>query len=154
MSKLVRDNGSRIWGRYSTSQRPLARQRLRRAHLALDQVRRGLPARLRLGQPSQTVHRPLHRLLQYHSATLQPESAHARSGILQSPARIHGSLKTKARTSTKEKAKTVRTTGTTSLLTVRSCFCCSRILACPHARKLFVDGEIPRELICYCPWFR
>ena len=36
------------------------------------------------------------------------------SGILQPPARIHGSLKTKARTSTKEKAKTVRTTGTSS----------------------------------------
>jgi len=46
----------------------------------------------------------------------QAESAHARSGILQPPARIYGSLKTKTRTSLKEKAKTVRTTGTTSVL--------------------------------------
>jgi hypothetical protein len=41
-----------------------------------------------------------YRLLQRDQATLQPESANARSGILQPPARIHGSLKAKARTST------------------------------------------------------
>ena len=68
--------------------------------LALHQVRRGLSARLPDGQRGQAVHRPLHRLLQHHSATLQPESANARSGILQPPARNTGSLKAKARTST------------------------------------------------------
>ena len=43
---------------------------------------------------------PLPGVLQLHPAALKPESAHARSGILQPPARIYGSLKTKTRTST------------------------------------------------------
>ena len=67
-------------------QGPLARQRLRGAHLEVDQVRGGLPARLRLGRRGQNFHRPLPGLLQLHPPTLQPESAHARSGILQPPA--------------------------------------------------------------------
>src|ERR1035437_3093666 len=47
------------------------------------------------GQPSQSVHRTLHRLLQHRQTPLQPESAHARSGILQPPAKIAGSLNRK-----------------------------------------------------------
>ena len=58
----------------------------------VDQVRGGLPACLRLGQRGQNFDRQLPRVLRLHPATLQPESAHARSGILPPPARVPGSL--------------------------------------------------------------
>ena len=44
-------------------------------------------------------------VLQLHPPPLQPESAHARSGILQPPAGYTGSLKAKARISTSGKSK-------------------------------------------------
>lgn len=50
--------------------RKLARQRVRRAAVALDQVRRGVPACLRIGQPGQGQHRPIHRVLQHATAAL------------------------------------------------------------------------------------
>jgi hypothetical protein len=53
-----------------------------------------------VSEARKNFHRPLSGVLQLRPAALQPESAHARSGILQPPARIYGSLKTKTRTST------------------------------------------------------
>ena len=46
----------------------LAGQHFRRAVLAVHQIRRGLPPRLRLGQPGQVEHRAVHRFLQHRAA--------------------------------------------------------------------------------------
>jgi len=50
----------------------VARQRICRAAVAHDQVRRGVPARLRVGQPGPRLAGTLHRVLQHTPAALEP----------------------------------------------------------------------------------
>jgi putative transposase len=63
--------------------RRLARQRVRGTLLAVDQVRGGLSARVRVRQRGQGLHWALYHVLQRVSSALEPRRPHARRGILQ-----------------------------------------------------------------------
>jgi hypothetical protein len=80
-------------------------QRLRGTDLALDQVRRCPPARLRIGQRGKNFAQPLHQLLQCGQTAIHPEGANAWRGTLQPPVRTNGSLRAKTKTSIQGKGK-------------------------------------------------
>jgi putative transposase len=76
-SRMLRDllNGEGIMvGRRHvvTLMNRMARQRVRRAALAIGQIRRGVPPRLRHSRRRPRLTRPLLRLLQFQTAALQP----------------------------------------------------------------------------------
>src|ERR1022692_2138510 len=73
-------------------QGPRVRQRVRRALLALAQIRASLPARLRVGGRSQKQDRVLHRVLQPPTPALQPGGTDARPGIFPPSAGSSGGL--------------------------------------------------------------
>ena len=82
-TSALADRGIKI----SMDGRHLARQRLRRTAVALDQMRGGLAPRLRVGQPGQGRHRPLHRVRQHAPAALDAGQEDARRVLLRVAAR-------------------------------------------------------------------
>lgn len=60
--------------------------------MEVNQVRGGLSSRLRDGPGGPDANRSLPGVQQFHQTAFQPECVHARSGLLQQPARILGSL--------------------------------------------------------------
>ena len=97
----------------------VARQRLRRAALALGQVRRGLSAGLRQRRRGARVDRPVSGLLQPQAPAFEPWRSDARSRLLRPPAAGRGSMNFAAtsatgRASTYQERNAVQTKPATS----------------------------------------